>query len=65
MQSLLTQEPTNLDHKNRFFEDQKKKLNQVLEFDATGEQEPTYSDKKDIATKVTSREFIKMPNTQV
>jgi len=38
MQSLLTQEPTNLDHRNRFFEDTRKKLNEMVEYDVTGRQ---------------------------
>ena len=65
MQSLLTQEPSNLDHRNRFFEDQKKKLKEVLDFDIVGNQEPIYSDKKQLATKVTSGAFTRMPESNI
>ena len=60
MDTLLTQNPASLDHSNRFFEDNKKKLNAALVYDYMQE-EPQYSDKKDLAAKVTSREFIVMP----
>ena len=57
MQTLLTQNPKNLDHENRFFEDNKKRMNAMLVYDMAQEQ-PQYSDKKQLASKVTSREFI-------
>ena len=66
MESLLTQEPKDLDHKNRFFEDMRKKMGETLEYDPRYESptKPVYQDKKDIAYKVTSREFLKMPQPQ-
>ena len=64
VQTLLTQKPSSLDHQNRFFEDNKKRLNKMLVYDYAQE-EPQYSDKKKLATKVTVREFIKMPDVDV
>ena len=64
MDTLLTQNPASLDHKNRFFEDTKKKLQETLVYDYAQEK-PQYSDKKQLASKVTSREFIEMPKPEV
>ncbi len=63
VQTLLTQNPPSLDHKNRFFEDNKKRLNKMLVYDYA-QDEPQYSDKKELASKVTVREFIKMPDVE-
>lgn len=62
MASLLTQEPKDLDHANRFFEDARQKMENTLEYDPYYKTaQPTYSHKKDIAYKVTSAPFTKMP----
>jgi len=54
MNTLLTQNPASLDHENRFYEDNKKRMSSMLVYDLAQE-EPQYSDKQTLATKVTSR----------
>ena len=65
MATLLTQNPASLDHKNRFFEDNKAKMQEMMVFDYAGERTPQYSDKKELAGKVTKRQFIQMPNPEI
>ena len=64
METLLTQNAASLDHENRFFEDTRKRMGEMLVYDY-GHGQPQYSDKKVLASKVTSREFIKMPKAEV
>eukprot|EP00353_Schmidingerella_taraikaensis_P007894 CAMPEP_0185580610 /NCGR_PEP_ID=MMETSP0434-20130131/17168_1 /TAXON_ID=626734 ORGANISM="Favella taraikaensis, Strain Fe Narragansett Bay" /NCGR_SAMPLE_ID=MMETSP0434 /ASSEMBLY_ACC=CAM_ASM_000379 /LENGTH=56 /DNA_ID=CAMNT_0028198923 /DNA_START=373 /DNA_END=543 /DNA_ORIENTATION=+ len=56
MDTLLTQTTSSLDHDNRFFEDNKKRMNATLVYDVVDAEQPAqYSDKKQLASKVTSR----------
>ena len=64
MATLLTQNPASLDHDNRFFEDNKSKLQDMMMYDYTQEK-PQYSDKKELASKVTKRQFIQMPTPDI
>ncbi len=67
METLLTQKPASLDYKNRFFQDNKKVLKEYVVLDhrmAQEEAEPEYHDKKELASKVTSRDFIKVQGPQ-
>ena len=48
----------------RFFEETRKRNNPVIGYDYR-QAEPQYSDKKDVATKITSREFIQMPTPEI
>lgn len=64
MQSILTQNAPDLDHQNRFYEDNRRRMNTTLVYDYSQEQ-PQYSDKKVMASKVTNRDFIKMPVPEI
>jgi len=56
MDTLLTQTTSSLDHDNRFFEDNKKRMGATLVYDVVDAEQPAqYSDKKQLASKVTSR----------
>ena len=57
MATLTTQNPKSLDAANRFFEDNKRRMQAIAMYDMAQER-PQYSDKKQLATKVTNREFI-------
>jgi len=65
LSTLLTQNSKSLDHENRFFEDTKKRMNETLIYTEEVRAQPQYSDKKALASKVTSREFIQMPETNI
>ena len=65
MATILTQNPASLDHKNRFFEDNKAKLQEMMVYDYQQVENPRYSDKKELAGKVTKRQFMKMHSPEV
>ena len=56
VETLLTAKPA----KYRFYEDWRKKQNGTLMYDKESQQQ--IADKKKMAAKITSREFIKMPS---
>ena len=65
LETLLTQNPASLDHENRFYEDNKRKIASVLIYDDQAKANPEYGDKKSICNKVTSRDFIKVHKERV
>ena len=65
IETLLTQKPANLDHENRYFSDTKKMLGEFVVYDEAAQEKPQYSDKKDLAGKVTNREFIRIQKKEI